>query len=103
MYLPIPCFDSSEFSYHKESKTFSAELSDFNGRVRKFFGQIYDDACDVGLEVVSNKTGKSVKFYLSEEETDTEGELCLYRFLPLDEYVRKNPALAGMSVILFND
>jgi len=66
-------------------------------------GQIYDDACDVGFEIKSEKTGNNVKFYMDQEFTDNEGDLQYWTFKPLEVEVNKTPALRGMVVTVFND
>lgn len=81
---------SSQFSF--KNNTFSAFMSDIEYALR----QIYPDAADTGFEMVSERTGKTVKFV---ETGRTENE---FFFEPLREEIRKNPLLAGIKVKVLN-
>jgi hypothetical protein len=59
-----------QFSYDAASSTFSAEVSSTNG-----LGRVYADACDVGLTLVSSRTGRSIVFVVTGEDRDGEGDL----------------------------
>lgn len=48
-------------------------MSDF-GKSR-ICGRVYEDACDVGFNVVSPRTGVTMLFTLTGEEKDSEGGL----------------------------
>lgn len=105
MYMPnLPCFSSSLFSYNKDMNTLVSEISTLaRGNSHLRVGRIYDDACDVGIEIKSEKTGNKIKFYLEREVTDDEGDFQYWTFKPLEVEVNKNPALRGMMVTVFND
>lgn len=89
---------TSLFTYSKG--TFVAEASDLKGR--NVEQQIYDDACDVGF-CLRSPTGNVVKFFLSKEHKDSEGDITHWEFLPCAEDVRKRPIFAKMKVVIFND
>ena len=55
---------------------FTAELSDLNG-----YGRVWSDACDIGLTLISHKTGKEVVFLLNRQFRDTEGEILFEEFV----------------------
>lgn len=64
-----PIHRQSRFTY--SGGVFSAFASDF-GRAN-FTGQLYDDACDEGFGIMSEKTGKVVYFSLDHIERDSDG------------------------------
>lgn len=90
---------SKDFTWNSKTQTFSTELSEFGHRNARCntLAQIYDDACDIGFVMVSEKTGKEEVFAFVEAKKDEEGDL---QFL---KYVPANPKLRGISVLFFND
>ena len=89
------------FFYHAEDRCFTQEISSLERRYN-LFGQLYDDACDQGFTMVSQKTGVEVSFYLS-KDIDRAGDEGGWEFEPIPESVRKTPAAKGLKVIIFND
>lgn len=73
-----------------------AEMSDFGSGFN--LGRVYDDACDVGLTVVSRRTGRRVVYAVQHEEYDREGDLLWIDLAPVD---RRDRGLPGVR--LFND
>lgn len=73
-----PRHRSDRFTYIPATRTFVAEASDFNGT--RLSDQLYNDACDEGMVIVSTRTGKEVAFYLDEEERDREGDVIAWHF-----------------------
>lgn len=65
---------------HEGEKLLVAEMSDFGRDFR--FGRVYDDACDVGLTIVSRRTGREVVFAVDREFRDREGELLWVELVP---------------------
>lgn len=56
--LDTPQISTDKFTWDAEKRRFIAEASE----LRKFqFGQVYDDACDVGFTLVSAHTGFQVR------------------------------------------
>lgn len=91
-----PCpLHSDYFSYHADSQTFAAELSDLKGKF--YVDRVYDDACDEGFTIVSARTGKKAVFALNGHEKDAEGDLLLMN------YVCVTPGLKNLRAVLFND
>ena len=93
---PAPV-STDRFSFNLNDRVFTAELSDLGRDFR--FGRVYDDACDVGLTLVSTRTGRRVVFAIENEIRDREGEL---------QYIELRPASRFESddlpaVRLFND
>lgn len=66
-------------------------------------GRVYDDACDVGLTLVSHRTGAKVVYALHGEKRNSEGELLYTDFLPVRESLRNNQAAAHTRVRIYND
>ena len=82
------------FYYDSATQTFTAELS---GLGKDFcFGRVWDDSCDVGLTLVSSKTGREVVFAIEEERRDRDGDLSCIVLIPAN---RKSPWV----IHLFND
>jgi hypothetical protein len=72
-----PCHSSKMFTW--TGKTGVADLSDFNGL--SLWRHIYDDAADIGFEVVSSKTGVKLLFSFESDELDAEGDLVALHFI----------------------
>ena len=92
--------NSQSFDYCQISKTFTADMSELGSRV---FQQIYPDACDLGITMISYKTGVEAKFVVQSENRDIENELLSWTLIPTTETLRKIPHLEGVKVIIFND
>lgn len=93
---PLPL---KKFTFDKNKRTLVAEMSDF-GPLRDgrwWLQRIYDDACDVGIAIASELTGKTETFCLVREEINSENELIALHFIPLDELANVD------TVIIFND
>jgi hypothetical protein len=73
---PAP-ISTERFTYSADSKVFVAEASDL-GDFR--LGRVYDDACDVGMTLVSKRSGARLVFALSREVRNSEGELLFTEF-----------------------
>ncbi len=97
MQLQTPVHSTARFTWVPASKTFVAEMSDFNGAAP--FTRLYDDSCDAGLTLRSAKTGREVVCFLAGEDRNGEGELQGLRFQPLKPADR---ALFN-EVLLIND
>ena len=91
--------NSNKFTYNQTTDTFTAEMSELGSQV---FHQVYQDSCDLGFELVSDKTGVTALFHVY--QTDR----CLFdtvawHLRPTDESIRRNPGLQNTRVIIFND
>lgn len=102
MRFPMVEHSSKQFGYDSTEKTFTAEASDLDNR---HLEQIYDDSCDVGLKIKSEKTGVVITYYMERPHYTfgTERELSHWTYLPCSEDVRKHPECADTKVIIFND
>jgi len=79
--LRVLLTSSDSFTYCSASRTLVRDMSDF-GKASPFC-RLYDDAADAGFGIRSSRTGRVVYFRLSGEVRDPEGEIVLWRFLPL--------------------
>ena len=103
MRLTLVEHSSRQFSYSDKDKTFVSEASDLDNR---HLERIYDDACDVGFAVKSEKTGNVVVFVMSgtfNTQTGDESELAGWNYEPADFSIRKYPECIGMKATIFND
>jgi hypothetical protein len=92
---PTPV-STDRFTFSAAEGLFVAELSDLGRNFR--FGQIYDDACDVGLTLVSAKSGREIVFAVEHEERDREGDLLWIDLAPV-----RGQSPGCWKVRLFND
>ena len=100
-------FSSAWFTHDAEQLRFIAEVSDLIGRlhqpyIQAIFGRLYNDACDIGIVMISDKTGQEATFYLK-DEVYNDGELVEYILKPTNETLRKFPRLEGYEVVILND
>ena len=89
---PAP-ISSNKFQYCSKSNSFIAEASELRGFK---LGRVYDDACDEGFSIVSEKTGKSAVFALVAEIIHNE-ELGGWNFVCV------TPGLKHLKAVIFND
>jgi hypothetical protein len=94
---PTPVSSRAFLVIHDErGAILCADISDFGPEFR--MGQVYDDACDAGITVVSERTGKSVVFGIEHTERDRENDVLWWDLEPADLRER-----TGVRVRLFND
>lgn len=86
---PAPV-STRQLTWVKDDGQWVGEISSTHG-----FGQVYDDACDEGLTLVSARTGNEVTFVVDHTEY-CNGELLWWKLVPAD-------FKGGMSILLFND
>jgi len=94
--------DLSVFSHNKDTKTFCAEASDFGHG--NLFQRIYDDACDVGFQVINPTTLNTILLIHSHEERTLDGmDVQYWEFTPSYEDMQKHPSLKGYKFVVYND
>lgn len=91
---------TNQFSYQPHTRTFISDVSDLGPQV---FERIYDDACDVGVQLVSAKTGKVIPFLMNDEVRDFDNDILRWNFVVEPTYARRNPSIADLKVVIFND
>ena len=85
------------FHYDKKNKIFSTEHSDLP-KFFNFYSQIYNDACDSGFILVSEKTGNEALFVFDREDKQ-EDELMGTWF----KYCGNCNSLNGTRILIIND
>lgn len=88
---------SNMFFWHPEDGEFRQEASSLRGY--KFNSQIWDDSADAGFVMVSDRTGESLPFYLSEVKTDNEGDVLAWHY----KAYSKDPKLSKLTAVVWND
>ena len=100
--MPLTVVKHSLFHKHREADgtlALVAEASDLKGLDLE--RRLWDDACDVGFAIDGLKG--QVVFYSERDEYNADRDLVATHFKPVDWYVRKNPALAKVRVVIYND
>lgn len=85
--LVVPVHCARKFTW--DLRTGIAEASDFT----RLCGRVYNDAADVGFEVLSPRTGQKVLFTLASDVRDNEGEILKTRYT----------SSSGLTIEIFND
>jgi hypothetical protein len=94
------------FTVHADRKEMSAYMSDLeaNNPFGRAEGVVYDDACDAGFKIVSDKTGKEATFAQSGTKHSRSGdEVMAWTYEPTRDTLRKIPQLKGWTITLIND
>lgn len=66
-------------------------------------GQLYDDACDVGITVTSHLTGEVTHWYKTQEDLVVHDEVQGWIYKPTPETLRKKPHLKAWEIHILND
>jgi hypothetical protein len=92
---------TDKFTWDSKNKKFIGEISEIGG----VFERIFSDTHDIGLRVISAKTGKEVRFCVHRTiVTNAEdGEIVKWVLRVAREDVRKFPQLKDVEMIIFND
>jgi hypothetical protein len=96
-------FSTSQFWWTPKSGLFSQDLSSLCRDPRvSIFHQLYNDSCDAGITLISDKTGKEADFFVNEVDMH-DGEVQGWYLLPTPETIRKLPRLNNTRVLIIND
>ena len=94
MILTPPAVSTENLMWHAETSTFVAEASDLGVG----FGRVYDDACDVGLTLVSRYDDRQpIVMVVNHEERDADGDVQYWDLVSADF----KPV--GFTVRVYND
>lgn len=85
-------YSTDKFTWHKESRTLSAEASDL--------GVFMLDEGHISLQ--SARTGTVAVFQLAHVDKQ-DGNLRAWEFTPTLKSAIRTPALAGVKIVIFND
>lgn len=89
------------FAHDSSKRLFIAEASDIGDA--QLFQRIYDDACDVGFTVCNPYTDQTITVTLLNEESDDEGEVISWTYVPNFDDVQRHPKLKDYRFLIFND
>jgi hypothetical protein len=89
---------ASKFMFHKEDGTYSAEASELKGK--DFFSRVWNDACDVGFQLVSVKNPNHKQIFTLREVEESEGDIKFWVFAP---YLPKFGFKENTLITIFND
>lgn len=87
-----PAVSTARMTWVPATRMFVAEASEIGP-----FTRVYDDACDVGMTLISQRTGNAVTFVVNHTERDAEGDVLYDDLVPADFKPR------GFTVRIFND
>lgn len=73
---PAPV-SARQLRWDRASRVFTADISDLNG-----FGQVWDDACDVGLTLLG-PAGRESVVVVTDEKVDREGDILWWELTPI--------------------
>ena len=91
---------SKHFTYNPSKNMMVTFISDLGPLQNNIFSQIFDDACDSGFYMVSERTGEKKLFTLSEEVKDSDNDIIVWIFTHWDVNV---PSEKQMKVHVLND
>lgn len=96
-------FSTNKFWWTPGIGLFSQDLSSLCRDPREsIFHQLYNDSCDAGITLISDKTGKEADFVVNEVDMHG-GEIQVWKLLPTPETIRRLPRLKHTRVIIIND
>lgn len=70
--------NTRELTWDSQRRWFIAEASELPQP-----GRIWDDAADIGYELISHRTGEAVLFYLHKEIRDRDGDIEAWIYRPV--------------------
>jgi hypothetical protein len=102
MKFPLIEFPSKMFTYNKADKTLTCEASTMENR---HLQRLYDDACDVGFAVKSDKTNHVIVYVMTSPIYHGQGEdreIGGWAYTVSSESMRKYPECVGTKAVVFN-
>jgi len=96
-------FSTNMFHWTPEEGLFSQELSSLGVRLNQnAFHQLYSDACDEGITLISHVTGKEANYFVDHMDMSYE-EIQGWNLLPTPETIKQQPRLKNTKVLIIND
>lgn len=96
----IPEVSTNNFTYTKELRSFTMFCDEASSVLRT--SRIYDDACDEGFYLVSEKTGQKILFVGGYPCRNSENEITHWEYTSY--CLRENPKdLLDLTVKIWND
>lgn len=97
-------FQTTQFHWTPEDGLFSQELSSLDvSPTQNAFHQLFPDACDEGITLISQITNKEAHYFVDSVDVNNEGETQGWNLLPTSETLRKMPRLKNTRVLIIND
>jgi len=98
-------FSTNMLNYSKKDRTFSQEISVLEHTIHRgnVFHQVYPDACDEGITLVSTQTGQEVDYVVTSVDQNQEGEIAGWWLKPTAQSIRRVPACRNTHVLIIND
>lgn len=87
------------FHYDQAERKLSADISDLGPNP---FWQVYTDAIDLGITILSHHTGTQATFAVEHVET-RDGDLLYWDLRPVASTLRYAPTLADLRIRIYND
>jgi len=92
---------SKYFEWLKVSKCFAADISSLPRSARPK-GQIWNDSCDVGFVMVSEKTNRELIFFFKETDMTADGEIAGWQFVASHAF-NKGVIDSDITCLIVND
>ena len=92
---------SERFTWHKDCNSFIAEASDLPKGFDPL-SQVWNDACDAGFILVSERTGKELLFTFSHEDKNIEHETMGWNFKAEPQF-NKGIIAEPVDALIIND
>lgn len=97
----IPRYRTKQFA-HPSAFHFTAEASELAPAVRPLFGQVYEDAADDGLILVSDRTGREVRLSVIKEHM-RDGDITHWELASIPEDTRRLRLRQPITMVIYND
>jgi len=102
MRLPLPVVSSDLFTVIRDSNEMISEASTIGDSVMS--SRVYDDACDTGFKIRSERTGEVITVTFREVDfSGDEEHSAEWIYAPTAESIKRNPRLTGWIVRILND
>lgn len=88
---------TADMTYCRDHHTIWCDMSDLGPAFR--FGQVWDDAADEGLTLVSHRTDHAVVYAVHEYRTDSEGDLVAWILKPAKVPGRRDPVYPTLVIV----
>lgn len=100
MNTSAPVFNTNMFFWHKDLNLLTVDHSQLSHEAPQVFAKL-DEPNDHGFWLESHRTHRMAEFRVDYVDT-TGGEIQGWNLKPTPETVRRNPALAGIKVLVVN-
>lgn len=92
-------FRSSDFDFDSTTGVFSQDMSILDHKTHTVFHQVYVDAIDDGLAIVSDRTGVTVSYAVDETIRNADQDIVKWVLVPINPDKTK---ARGTSVVIYN-